>query len=331
MAERGQAQEYLLSVENLVVHYKTDDGTAKAVNGLNLRIPRGKTVGLVGETGAGKTTTALSVMNLVPKPQGRIISGTIVLDGQPILQYSDKQMRKIRGQTVSMIFQDPMTALNPVLTVGDQIAEVISIHQGLGKRESWERARSLLDLVGIDGGRGNEYPHQFSGGMKQRVGIAMALSCNPKLLIADEPTTALDVTIQAQVLRLMEDLKQKLGMSLLLITHDLGIVADLCDDVAIMYAGRIVEYGTKQEIFKDYRHPYTRGLFGSLPKIHEKKGKLTPIRGLMPDPFNLPSGCPFHDRCDQALDLCSTVAPPAYAFSESHFAECHLFRERKDV
>ncbi len=331
MAELAQTQGDLLTIDDLVVHYKTDDGTAKAVNGLKLRLPRGKTVGLVGETGAGKTTTALSVMNLIPKPQGRIISGTIILDGQPILQYNDKQMRKIRGQTVSMIFQDPMTALNPVLTVGDQIAEVISIHQGLGKREAWEKARSLLELVGIDGGRGNEYPHQFSGGMKQRVGIAMALSCNPKLLIADEPTTALDVTIQAQVLRLMEDLKQKLGMSLLLITHDLGIVADLCDDVAIMYAGRIVEYGSKQEIFKNYQHPYTRGLFGSLPKIHEKKGKLTPIRGLMPDPFNVPLGCPFHDRCDQAMEICSTQAPLAHSFSDSHFAECHLFREQKDV
>jgi peptide/nickel transport system ATP-binding protein len=314
----------ILSIENLVVEYHTDDGTAHAVNGLELRLAGGKTVGLVGETGAGKTTTALSVMNLIPRPQGRIIDGRISLDGLDILTKSDKEMRKLRGALVSMIFQDPMTSLNPVLSVGEQIAEVMKLHQGLPAAEAWQQAKNMLAMVGIDGGRLAEYPHQFSGGMKQRVGIAMALACNPKLLIADEPTTALDVTIQAQVLDLIMELKNRLGMSMLLITHDLGIVASLCDDVAIMYAGRIVEYGRTADIFDEHRHPYTMGLFNSLPRIDDRHAALKPIRGLMPDPFNLPTGCPFHERCDYAIDACRTDKPPRRQFSEGHYAECHL-------
>ncbi len=317
----------LLRIENLVVRYHTDDGTAKAVNGLDLAIRKGTTVALVGETGAGKTTTALSIMNLIPKPQGRIAAGKIMLDGVSILDQSEREMERIRGQTVSMIFQDPMTALNPVLSVGDQIAEVLAIHQGLNKKDSWAAARTMLETVGIDGGRAIEYPHQFSGGMKQRVGIAMALACNPKLLIADEPTTALDVTIQAQVLKLMVELKEKLGMSVLLITHDLGIVADLCDEVAIVYAGRVVEYGNPRDIFEQHKHPYTEGLFNSLPKVRDRQTKLKPIRGLMPDPFKLPEGCPFRDRCDYAMDICARQKPGRHHFSATHYTECHRYGE----
>jgi len=314
----------ILSIANLVVEYHTDDGTAHAVNGLDLTLTAGETVGLVGETGAGKTTTALSIMNLIPTPQGRIIDGTISLDGQNILRKSDKEMRKLRGALVSMIFQDPMTSLNPVLSVGEQIAEVMKLHQLLSADEAWQQAKKMLTMVGIDGGRISEYPHQFSGGMKQRVGIAMALACNPKLLIADEPTTALDVTIQAQVLDLIIELKNRLGMSMLLITHDLGIVASLCDDVAIMYAGRIVEYGKTADIFKDHRHPYTLGLFNSLPRINDRHAKLKPIRGLMPDPFSLPPGCPFEERCDFAIDACRNEKPPRRRFGDDHYIECHL-------
>ena len=314
----------ILSIEDLVVEYHTDDGTAHAVNGLSLNLAAGQTVGLVGETGAGKTTTALSIMNLIPKPQGRITRGRIALDGQFVLELSDKEMRVIRGAQVSMIFQDPMTALNPVLSVGEQIAEVLKLHQHLSHDAAWAKAAQMLQMVGIYGTRLSEFPHQFSGGMKQRVGIAMALACNPKLLIADEPTTALDVTIQAQVLDLIIELKTRLGMSMLLITHDLGIVANLCDYVAIMYAGRIVEYGRTAAIFDDHRHPYTMGLFNSLPKINDRHAMLKPIRGLMPDPFNLPDGCPFRDRCDFAMDVCAKDKPPRRMFGDGHYAECHL-------
>ncbi len=314
----------VLSIENLIVEYRTDDGTAKAVNGLDLDLSAGKTVGLVGETGAGKTTTALSIMNLIPRPQGHIVQGRITLDGQDILSKTDKEMRPIRGALVSMIFQDPMTALNPVLSVGEQIAEVMSLHQKLSRKDAWAQAAKMLQMVGIDGGRLAEYPHQFSGGMKQRVGIAMALACNPRLLIADEPTTALDVTIQAQVLDLIIELRNRLGMSMLLITHDLGIVANLCDEVAIIYAGRIVESGKTADVFNDHQHPYTKGLFNSLPRIDDRHAQLKPIRGLMPDPFNLPTGCPFHDRCDYALAVCSTQKPVRRDCGNGHYVECHL-------
>ncbi len=320
----------LLKIEDLVVQYITDDGIVEAVNGLNITVDRGKTLGLVGETGAGKTTTALSIMRLIPHPPGKIISGGIELDGMDLLALNEQRLEKIRGDVVSMIFQDPMTALNPVITVGDQIAEAIMIHQKVGQAQASQKAREMLEIVGIPGNRSNEYPHQFSGGMKQRVVIAIALSCNPKLLIADEPTTALDVTIQAQVLELMKSLKVKFQMGMVLITHDLGVVAEVCDDVAIMYAGRIVEQGTLEEVFTEVKHPYTEGLFNSIPNIDDRKEKLKPIRGLMSDPYNLPKGCSFCDRCDYAMPVCETEKPPKIYFSDTHFVECHLYRDQQD-
>jgi len=320
----------LLKIEDLVVQYITDDGIVEAVNGLNITVDRGKTLGLVGETGAGKTTTALSIMRLIPHPPGKIISGGIELDGMDLLALNEQRLEKIRGDVVSMIFQDPMTALNPVITVGDQIAEAIMIHQKVGQAQASQKAREMLEIVGIPGNRSNEYPHQFSGGMKQRVVIAIALSCNPKLLIADEPTTALDVTIQAQVLELMKTLKEKFQMGMVLITHDLGVVAEVCDDVAIMYAGRIVEQGTLEEVFTKVKHPYTEGLFNSIPNIDDRKEKLKPIRGLMSDPYNLPKGCSFCDRCDYAMPVCETEKPPKIYFSDTHFVECHLYRDQQD-
>ncbi len=250
----------VLDINDLSVHYITDDGTVKAVNGINLSVDKGKTLGLVGETGAGKTTTALSVLRLIPNPPGKMMSGTIKLDGMDLMSLSENDIEKVRGATVSMIFQDPMTALNPVIRVGDQIAEAIQIHKKVSIEESLKQAKEMLEMVGIPGSRMNEYPHQFSGGMKQRVVIAIALSCSPKLLIADEPTTALDVTIQAQVLELMKELKEKFNMAMVMITHDLGVVAEVCDDVAIMYAGRIVEQGSLEDIFRRGKHPYTEGL-----------------------------------------------------------------------
>ncbi|MDD2495658.1 MAG: ABC transporter ATP-binding protein, partial [Tissierellia bacterium] len=294
-----------VEIENLVVEFKTDDDIVKAVNGVNLKVERGKTLGLVGETGAGKTTTALSILRLIPNPPGIIKEGKITLDGHNLFDYTEDEMDKIRGNKVSMIFQDPMTSLNPVITVGEQIAEGIQIHQNLNKSEAMKKAEEMLELVGIQKERATEYPHQFSGGMKQRVVIAIALSCNPQLLIADEPTTALDVTIQAQVLELMKNLREKYNTSMIMITHDLGIVAEVCDEVSIMYAGKIVEHGNLEDIFENTKHPYTEGLFNSLPNIEDRKSMLKPIKGLMPDPTNLPKGCAFHPRCIYAKEICS--------------------------
>jgi peptide/nickel transport system ATP-binding protein len=323
--------ENVLKIEGLEVRYATDDGVVEAVNGINIEVDKGKTLGLVGETGAGKTTTAMSILKLVPYPPGLITGGKIVLDGEEITEATEKQMEKIRGNIVSMIFQDPMTALNPVITVGDQISEAISIHQDATPEEAKKKAREMLEMVGIPGARMNEYPHQFSGGMKQRVVIAIALSCSPKLLIADEPTTALDVTIQAQVLELMKELKVKYNMAMIMITHDLGVVAEVCDDVAIMYAGRIIEQGTIEEIFRDTRHPYTEGLFNSIPNIDDRQAELKPIRGLMSDPYNLPEGCSFYDRCDYATDICRHTKPEKIYFSDTHFTECHLYNDDKGI
>lgn len=319
----------VLDINDLSVHYITDDGTVKAVNGINLSVDKGKTLGLVGETGAGKTTTALSVLRLIPNPPGKMMSGTIKLDGMDLMSLSENDIEKVRGATVSMIFQDPMTALNPVIRVGDQIAEAIQIHKKVSIEESLKQAKEMLEMVGIPGSRMNEYPHQFSGGMKQRVVIAIALSCSPKLLIADEPTTALDVTIQAQVLELMKELKEKFNMAMVMITHDLGVVAEVCDDVAIMYAGRIVEQGSLEDIFRRGKHPYTEGLFNSIPNIDDRKSELIPIKGLMVDPTNLPQGCSFCDRCNYVLPICSKVQPPTFEVSESHFVECHLYEKDK--
>ena len=315
-----------LDIENLTVHYEVDGDVIEAVNNISLRLKNGRTLGLVGETGAGKSSTALAILKMVPDPPGIIKSGSITVCGHDIMNASKKEMHRIRGNDVSMIFQDPMTSLNPVLTVGEQIAESISLHnKDLSKKEVYERAMQMLEMVGIPRERGFEYPHQFSGGMKQRVVIAIALACNPKLLIADEPTTALDVTIQAQVLDLMRKLRDEYKMAMVMITHDLGIVAEVCDEVAVMYAGRIVEKGTLREVFNDTKHPYTEGLFNSLPNPRDRKAELVPIAGLMPDPANLPEGCAFAPRCPYATDACTKAQPVERKFSETHSVLCTAY------
>lgn len=311
----------VLDIENLSVRFATEDGVVNAVNGLDLRIEKGKAIGLVGETGAGKTTTALSILRLVPDPPGVVDCDKLEVNGQDILSMSAKELEKVRGKEVSMIFQDPMTALNPVFTVGDQIAESISIHENVPMVEAQKLAVGMLELVGIPGERAGDYPHQFSGGMKQRVVIAIALACHPQLLIADEPTTALDVTIQAQVLDLMKNLRKQYQTSLIMITHDLGIVAEICDEVAVMYAGNVVEQGTLEDVFNHTMHPYTEGLFNSLPNVNDRKSKLKPIPGLMPDPTALPEGCPFHPRCQYATEACRQVQEKRYV-SDTHFIRC---------
>ena len=323
--------KYTLEIKDLQVKYKTMDGVVEAVNGIDLSIEKGKTLGLVGETGAGKTTTALSILRLVPNPPGEITGGSITLEGKDLFAYSEKEMETIRGDQVSMIFQDPMTSLNPVITVGDQIAEVIQLHEKIDAKKAMEKAKEMLEMVGIPGNRASEYPHQFSGGMKQRVIIAMALVCNPHLLIADEPTTALDVTIQAQVLDLMQKLREKYGTSMLMITHDLGIVAEVCDDVSIMYAGRIVEHGTLEDIFNHTSHPYTEGLFGSLPNIEDRTAELKPIPGLMPDPTNLRGGCVFHPRCKYCKEICKSRVPVTTRLSDTHIVSCLAYEEGTGV
>lgn len=320
-----------LDIQNLSVEYRTSDGVTKAINGVDLQIEKGKTLGLVGETGAGKTTTALSILNLIPNPPGVITSGNIYLEGKNVFDYNEKELEHIRGNQVAMIFQDPMTSLNPVMTVGEQIAEVIQLHENVDKNTAAQKAKEMLEMVGIPGNRSDEYPHQFSGGMKQRVIIAMALVCNPQLLIADEPTTALDVTIQAQVLDLMKNLKEKYNTSMLMITHDLGIVAEVCDTVSIMYAGQIVEHGTLEDIFESTSHPYTEGLFGSLPNIDNRTARLKPIPGLMPDPTNLPSGCPFHPRCKYATEECAKRMPVKTQLSDTHSVCCLAYEEGTGV
>ena len=317
--------ELVLNVDDLCVQFIIDGVVVEAVNGVTFQVKKGKTVGLVGETGAGKTTTAKAIMHLIPDPPGKIQRGSITLSGKDVLSMGKKELEQIRGVDVAMIFQDPMTALNPVYTVGEQIAESIAIHEHLNHREAYEKAKEMLEIVGIPGSRAEDYPYQFSGGMKQRVVIAMALACNPKLLIADEPTTALDVTIQAQVLDLMRKLRDERGMSMVMITHDLGIVAEVCDEVAVMYAGRIVERGTLREVFKNTKHPYTEGLFNSLPNPRDRKAELVPIPGLMPDPTNLPEGCAFADRCAYATEACRKAQPTMHQFSETHSVLCTAY------
>lgn len=319
----------LLSIRNLSVEYRTDDGVVKAVNGVDLDLERGGTLGVVGETGAGKTTTVLAILRLLPDPQGVITSGKIFFDGQDLLELPNGQMRRVRGRQISMVFQDPMTSLNPILPVGEQIAEVIRLHEEVSRAQAAIKAQSLLELVGIPGDRHSEYPHQFSGGMKQRVVIAIALACNPELLIADEPTTALDVTIQAQVLELMNKLKSELGTSMILITHDLGVVAEMCDNVAIMYCGEIVEYGTLDDIFDDPSHPYTIGLFDSIPDLDSSVRRLKPIPGLVPDPMDLPSGCKFANRCSHKMPECEKASPEPVTISGRHQVKCWLCSGRR--
>lgn len=318
--------DLILDVENLVVRYETEDGIVRALNGFDFKLGFKRTLGLVGETGAGKTTAALAMLRLIPDPPGVVECHKLEVAGQNVLDLSADQLEQVRGKDISMIFQDPMTALNPVFTVGEQIAESLEIHEKLSKHDAYEKAMDMLELVGIPRSRAGEYPHQFSGGMKQRVVIAIALACNPKLLIADEPTTALDVTIQAQVLELMKKLKEKYNTSIIMITHDLGIVAEVCDEVAVMYAGRIVEQGTLQDIFKETMHPYTEGLFNSLPNIRDRKAMLKPIKGLMPDPANLPQGCAFADRCDYATDECRKAVPPLESVSDTHKVACSAYK-----
>ncbi len=325
--ENVDKKDTILDIEHLTVNYELEDESVEAVRDVTFSIGRGKTLGLVGETGAGKTTTALAILNLIPDPPGVIKGGKVELEGQSILEKTPTEMSSIRGKEVSMIFQDPMTSLNPVFTVGDQIAESIMIHEKLDKKAAMEKAKQILEVVGIPGERAYEYPHQFSGGMKQRVVIAIALACNPQLLIADEPTTALDVTIQAQVLDLMRGLKKKYGMAMLLITHDLGIIAETCDDVAVMYAGQIIERGTLEEIFNHARHPYTEGLFNSLPNIADRKERLKPIPGLMPDPTKLPKGCAFASRCPYAKADCIDVMPEEKHFGGTHYCRCNAYKE----
>lgn len=315
----------ILEIKDLTVQYETDEGTVNAVNGLNIEMNKGETLGIVGETGAGKTTSALSILRLIPNPPGQIISGEIHFEGENLLELKEEDMRKIRGNQISMIFQDPMTSLNPVLTVGDQIAEVIAIHEDVSSDEAMEKAKDMLKLVGIPEDRSAEYPHQFSGGMKQRVIIAIALACNPNLLIADEPTTALDVTIQAQVLKLMKNLKEEFNTAMMLITHDLGVVAETCDKVAVMYAGEIIEFATLEQLFNDPKHPYTLGLFGSIPNLKENVDRLKPIKGLMPDPTDLPSACKFHPRCPHVEDICSKQSPADTDDGNGHRVKCLIY------
>ena len=311
----------LLKIENLTIHFPTEDGDVRAVNDVSLSVEAGQTLGLVGETGAGKTTTALGILRLVPEP-GQVESGSICYKDQDIMQMSEKEVQDIRGNEISMIFQDPMTALNPVMTVGDQVAEVILRHQNCTKVEAQQRMIDILGKVGIGPDRASDYPHQFSGGMKQRIVIAIALACNPKLLLADEPTTALDVTIQAQVMRMINDLKREFNTSMILITHDLGIVAESCDQVAIMYAGEIVEQGSLEDIFDHTAHPYTKGLFNSIPSLDKDTERLQPIQGLMPDPANLPQGCKFHPRCPYAVEACGQQHPGMTEVSPGHLCRC---------
>lgn len=321
--------EELLRVRDLTIYYETDENVVRAVNQVSFSLKKGETLGLVGETGAGKTTTALGIMGLLPDPPGKIVGGEILFKGENLLKKSVRDMRKVRGHQISMIFQDPMTALNPVLTVGEQITEVIRLHEQISAEQAQKKAMDMLELVGIRADRFAEYPHQFSGGMKQRVVIAIALACNPKLLIADEPTTALDVTIQAQVLELMSRLKKQFDTSMLLITHDLGVVAEVCDRVAIMYAGEIVEYGSLWQIYKDTAHPYTQGLFDSLPNLKERVRRLKPIKGLMPDPSNLPSGCSFAERCGYRTKECERCSPGMAETEPGHFVKCNRYAVRK--
>lgn len=317
-------ENVLLEIKDLVIHYHTDNGVAQAVNGVDLVLRRGETLGLVGETGAGKTTTALGIMRLLPEETGKIEQGSITFDGVDLLSLNAEEMRRKRGEELSMIFQDPMTALNPVLTVGDQISEVLRSHHPISMQKALEAAGDMMELVGIPRSRMNEYPHQFSGGMKQRVVIAIALACRPKLLIADEPTTALDVTIQAQVLELMTNLKNEIDTAMLLITHDLGVVATTCDNVAIMYGGEIIEYGSKEQIFDHVTHPYTQGLFGSIPDITKTVHRLTPIEGLMPEPFNLPEGCKFANRCQHCTEACTAGPIGVTDIGGGHLVRCVL-------
>jgi peptide/nickel transport system ATP-binding protein len=314
--------ENILSVKDLVIHYETDEEVVEAVNNISFDLKKGEVLGLVGETGAGKTTTALGIMGLLPERVGHVIQGSIEFDGENLFEKSKKDMRKVRGKKISMIFQDPMTALNPVKTVGDQIAEVVLLHDRCSRAEALKRAQKMLAMVGIVSERYKDYPHQFSGGMKQRIVIAIALACEPDLLIADEPTTALDVTIQAQILDMMRKLQKEHGTSMILITHDLGVVAEMCDHCAVMYAGELVEFGTIEEVFDHPKHPYTKALYQSIPSLDKDVKRLHVVPGMVTDPSNLPSYCSFADRCDEKCALCEKKDPSSVEVGEGHKVKC---------
>lgn len=314
--------EEILSINDLRVEFKTERADVHALNGVNIKMFENTSLGLVGEAGAGKTTLALSILNLLPKPAGKRVGGDVLFHGKSVFSMSESELRAIRGNKISMIFQNPLTALNPVFTVGEQIAMVMLAHQKISKKEAMERAAELLVTVGIEGSRIKDYPNQFSGGMRQRVGIAAGLACNPELLIADEPTTALDVTIQAQILELMKKMQRQYNSSLLMITHNLGIISELCQQVAVMYAGRIIEYGSVKEVFSNPSHPYTQGLLDAMPNIRGDRTRLASIPGKMADAQNLPTGCSFHPRCSHCTEQCRREAPVMRQVGPNHYVEC---------
>ncbi|MDD2206055.1 MAG: ABC transporter ATP-binding protein [Aminobacterium sp.] len=322
----------LLTVKNLKTYFDTDAGTVKAVDGVSFSVEPGETLGIVGESGCGKSVTSLSIMGLLPRPAGRIAGGTILFDGKDLTKYSEEQMRKVRGNDISMIFQEPMTSLNPVFTIGEQIMEPLRLHQKMDNKAAFEKAVELLELVSIPSARQRmlEYPHQLSGGMRQRAMIAMALACNPALLIADEPTTALDVTVQAQILDLMNELKHKMNSAIIFITHDLGVIAQMAQKVVVMYAGKVVERAPVVPLFKDPRHPYTQGLLNSIPKLHTKSTRLDVIPGVVPSPLNFPSGCKFHNRCSQCFERCTKEEPPLYNLSDNRAVRCWLYENHSE-
>jgi peptide/nickel transport system ATP-binding protein/oligopeptide transport system ATP-binding protein len=327
--DRGVIMEEILRIEDLQTHFFSHEGTVRAVDGVNLTIKRGETLGLVGESGCGKSVTALSIMRLIPDPPGRIVGGRIVFEGVNLFELGDREMRKIRGGKISMIFQEPMTSLDPVFTIGHEIMETIQLHQGLKREKARHAAIGALKTVGMPDSEKciRSYPHELSGGMRQRAMIAMALACNPSLLIADEPTTALDVTIQAQILQLINDLREEFGTSVLLITHDLGVVAEMCDNVAVMYAGHVVEYTNVQTLFTQALHPYTRGLNRSIPRLDGDEKRLETIRGLVPNLLEIPPGCPFNPRCDSCFDRCLREMPRLREAGAGHLVKCHLYEE----
>ncbi len=323
--------DYLLKVEDLVTTFYTDDAVVRAVDGVSFEVKPGQVLGLVGESGCGKSVASLSIMRLIHYPPGKIEEGKILLEDRDLLTFSEKNMRRIRGNEIAMIFQEPMTSLNPVYTIGNQITEVIHLHQGMDRSAAWKEAGRMLELVGIP--RPNEvlenYPHQLSGGMRQRAMIAMALSCNPKLLIADEPTTALDVTIQAQILELMKDIKDRINTSIIFITHDLGVIAEMADHVVVMYSGKVVESSDVESLFKNPLHPYTSGLIRSKPRLEEEKEVLDYIPGNVPNPSDMPEGCAFHPRCSEAMDICSREVPDLLESKPRHLVRCWLYQDQK--
>ena len=321
-------REPILKVEDLRTYFYTEDGVVKAVDGVSFELYEGETLGIVGESGSGKSVTSLSIMRLLDE-KGKIVGGKIIFKGRNLLELSEDEMRKIRGNEIAMIFQEPMVALNPVYTIGDQIMEAIMLHQGVGEKEAREMAIDLLRKVGIPEPekRVDQYPHQLSGGMRQRAMIAMALSCRPSILIADEPTTALDVTIQAQILDLMKELQKEYGMALIMITHDMGVIAETADRVVVMYAGQVVEYGEVHEIFKSPKHPYTYGLLSSIPRLDIEQEKLRSIPGTVPDPLNFPPGCRFHPRCEFAEERCRLEEPKMEEVKEGHYSRCFFWKK----